>query len=122
MSTHPILCLTKREKQVIKLIGDGLTNKQIGEALGISPRTVGYFIYRASIKFGASNRTQLSLILNGVIKPQNTFIEPTQKNILRLRRIRVQQFAKQGMSKTEIANRLGMSISSVDNDFKKFDK
>jgi len=32
--------LTKREQQVLELVADGYNNKQIGEILGISPKTV----------------------------------------------------------------------------------
>lgn len=38
---HPDLdILSQREKQVLELVASGLTNKEIGEALGISPNTV----------------------------------------------------------------------------------
>lgn len=36
----PIITLTNREKQIIKLIAEELTNVEIGKRLGISPRTV----------------------------------------------------------------------------------
>ncbi len=39
--------LTPREQEVMRLIGDGQSNKQIAEALGISPRTVE--IHRAHV-------------------------------------------------------------------------
>jgi two-component system response regulator NreC len=32
--------LSERERQVVELVADGLTNNEIGEALGISPKTV----------------------------------------------------------------------------------
>ena len=35
-----LLGLTRRERQVIDMISDGLSNKEIGRELGISPRTV----------------------------------------------------------------------------------
>lgn len=39
--------LTEREGQVLDLVVDGLSNKEIGQVLGISPRTVE--IYRAHV-------------------------------------------------------------------------
>lgn len=38
--TGGLALLTEREKQVIELVADGLTSTQIGEVLGISPKTV----------------------------------------------------------------------------------
>ncbi len=40
--------LTPREKEVLKLIGEGLTSKKIATLLNVSPKTVGS--HRASIR------------------------------------------------------------------------
>ncbi|MCH7232843.1 AAA family ATPase [Glycomyces sp. L485] len=52
--------LTPQELQVVRLAGDGLTNRQIGEQLFVSPRTVGYHLYNAYPKLGVSSRTELA--------------------------------------------------------------
>ena len=51
--------LTPREKQVLELVLAGSSNNEIGDELGISPRTVE--VHRASVmkKFGAKNLAQL---------------------------------------------------------------
>ena len=49
--------LTKREIEIIKLIGQGLTNKQISEQLYISPRTVRTHIDNIMTKTDSENRT-----------------------------------------------------------------
>lgn len=51
--------LTKREKQVLGLVVDGLTSKQIAANLGLSPRTVDH--HRASLlkKFAMKNSVDL---------------------------------------------------------------
>lgn len=51
--------LTKREKQVLGLVVDGMTSKQIAAKLGLSPRTVDH--HRASLlkKFDMSNSVDL---------------------------------------------------------------
>ncbi|MFC4337817.1 helix-turn-helix transcriptional regulator [Salininema proteolyticum] len=54
--------LTPQELQVVRLAADGLTNRQIGEQLFISPRTVGYHLYNAYPKLGVSSRTELARI------------------------------------------------------------
>jgi two-component system, LuxR family, response regulator FixJ len=55
--------LTPREYQVLKLIADGTSNKQIGRELGISPRTVE--VHRAHVmeKLGARNAVDLVRIM-----------------------------------------------------------
>lgn len=50
--------LSKREREVMRLLSDGLTNAEIGKQLYISPDTVRTHIRRASGKLGAANRTQ----------------------------------------------------------------
>ena len=51
--------LTKREIQVIELIGRGLTNKQIAEELFISPQTVRTHVENIMTKTNANNRTNI---------------------------------------------------------------
>lgn len=45
--------LTKRERQVLDMISDGLSNKEIGRELGISPRTVEIHRMRMLSKMAA---------------------------------------------------------------------
>lgn len=51
--------LRPRERQVAELIADGLTNKDIGRTLGISPRTVETHRARAIEKLGLLNTATL---------------------------------------------------------------
>ncbi len=51
--------LTVREKQVLKMVQRHLSNKQVANALGISYRTVEYFVSRLLIKFGVKRRYDL---------------------------------------------------------------
>ena len=53
------LGVTAREADVLRLVADGLTNKEIGERLFLSPRTVEKHVERLLAKTGAGNRTQL---------------------------------------------------------------
>jgi DNA-binding CsgD family transcriptional regulator len=55
--------LTPQELQVIELAAEGLTNKEIGERLYLSHRTVGVHLYRAFPKLGISSRTQIRGVL-----------------------------------------------------------
>ena len=51
--------LTGQQRQIAELAAAGLTNKQIGERLFISPRTVGYHLYQIFPKLGVTSRAAL---------------------------------------------------------------
>jgi len=50
--------LTKSEKDVLGLVGRGLTNREIADTLQMSISTVGTFVYRVCTKLGARNRSE----------------------------------------------------------------
>lgn len=56
--------LTPREQDVINLVSQGFTNKEIGKQLFLSEGTVRNMVSIIMDKLGVKNRTQLSLILN----------------------------------------------------------
>ena len=62
--TDPLDDLTAQERQVVLLAAEGLSNRQIGERLFLSPRTVGSHLYKAFPKLGVSNRAQLRAALD----------------------------------------------------------
>ena len=49
--------LTARERQVLTLVADGLTNRQIGRRLGVSETTVKTYLVRCFGKLGVDDRT-----------------------------------------------------------------
>jgi DNA-binding NarL/FixJ family response regulator len=55
--------LSAQELQVVQLAAQGLTNREIGERLYLSHRTVGSHLYRAFPKLGVRSRSQLHLVL-----------------------------------------------------------
>jgi DNA-binding NarL/FixJ family response regulator len=50
--------LTQRERDVLRLLADGLTNEEIGKRLFISPETVRTHVRKAMDKLNADTRTQ----------------------------------------------------------------
>jgi DNA-binding NarL/FixJ family response regulator len=50
--------LTEREAQVLQLLAQGMANKQIAVALGISEHTVKFHVSSIYAKFGATSRTE----------------------------------------------------------------
>jgi DNA-binding NarL/FixJ family response regulator len=56
--------LTNQEYEIARMAAQGLSNREIGERLYISPRTVGSHLYKIFPKLGVASRSQLSLALN----------------------------------------------------------
>lgn len=54
--------LTDREQQVLQLVAEGLTNKQIAQRLVISPSTAKTHLARIMQKLGVSTRTQAAML------------------------------------------------------------
>jgi DNA-binding NarL/FixJ family response regulator len=53
-----LAALTKREREVLRLLADGKSNEEAGKALFIAPETVRTYIQRAMQKLDADTRTQ----------------------------------------------------------------
>jgi DNA-binding CsgD family transcriptional regulator len=51
--------LTPQQRQIVRLAGDGLTNREIGDRLFLSSRTVSSHLYRSYPKLGVAGRNQL---------------------------------------------------------------
>lgn len=53
--------LTEREREILSLIADGLTNKQIGERLFLAEKTVKNYVSGLLAKLGMQRRTQAAV-------------------------------------------------------------
>jgi len=65
--------LTEREREVLALVGQGLSNDEIGAELFLSPATARTHVSRAMTKLGARDRAQLVVIAyqTGLVSPQH---------------------------------------------------
>ncbi|WP_249714213.1 response regulator transcription factor [Rhizomonospora bruguierae] len=63
--------LTGREREVLALVGRGLSNDEIGAELFLSPATARTHVSRAMVKLGARDRAQLVVIAyqTGLVSP-----------------------------------------------------
>jgi DNA-binding CsgD family transcriptional regulator/energy-coupling factor transporter ATP-binding protein EcfA2 len=59
--------LSPQQQQIVQLAARGLTNREIGEKLFLSPRTVGSHLYRVFPKLGITARSQLRDVLDGTL-------------------------------------------------------
>ncbi|OKH99391.1 LuxR family transcriptional regulator [Streptomyces sp. CB02923] len=57
--------LSPQQQQIVGLAARGLTNREIGERLFLSPRTVGSHLYRSFPKLGVTARSQLRDLVEG---------------------------------------------------------
>jgi DNA-binding CsgD family transcriptional regulator len=62
LAGDPVKDLTAREREVLGLLVEGMSNKQIARALGISVRTVTVHVSNLLRKTGAASRTEAALM------------------------------------------------------------
>jgi DNA-binding NarL/FixJ family response regulator len=56
--SDPLSALTGQERRILELIGEGLTNRQIGERMFLAEKTVKNYISALFAKLGMERRTQ----------------------------------------------------------------
>jgi DNA-binding NarL/FixJ family response regulator len=63
--------LTEREREVMALVAEGLTNDEIASRLFVSPATAKTHVSRAMVKLGARDRAQLVVFAyeSGLVRP-----------------------------------------------------
>src|SRR4029453_16163518 len=67
--------LTDREREVMALVAEGLTNDEIAERLYVSPMTAKTHVSRAMTKLGARDRAQLVVCAyeSGLVGPAGAY-------------------------------------------------
>jgi two-component system response regulator DevR len=66
----PLASLTERERTLLDLIGDGLTNRQIAERMYLAEKTVKNYVSRLLTKLGLQRRTQAAVLATRVREKQ----------------------------------------------------
>jgi len=63
--------LTDRELEVLRLLAEGRTNRQIGDELFITPKTASVHVSRILTKLGVANRAQAAALAHrmGIARP-----------------------------------------------------
>ncbi len=64
-----LAALTRRERDIVKLIASGATNKKVADELDITERTVKGHLSNVFMKLGVEDRLKLMLFLNGGSQP-----------------------------------------------------
>jgi DNA-binding NarL/FixJ family response regulator len=67
-ATHadPLAGLTPQERRILDLIGEGLTNRQIGERMFLAEKTVKNYVSNLLAKLGMQRRTQAAVFVSEV--------------------------------------------------------
>ncbi|MDN5856461.1 MAG: response regulator transcription factor [Actinomycetia bacterium] len=63
--------LTEREREIVGLVGQGMSNVEIAEKLVVSPATAKTHVSRSMIKLGVRDRAQLVVVAyeSGLVRP-----------------------------------------------------
>jgi DNA-binding NarL/FixJ family response regulator len=71
VAANALAALTEREREVVALVGAGLSNEEIARRLVVSPATAKTHVSRAMVKLGARDRAQLVVFAyeTGLVRP-----------------------------------------------------
>ena len=58
----PLKALSDQERRILELIGEGLTNRQIGERMFLAEKTVKNYVSAVLAKLGLQRRTQVAVL------------------------------------------------------------
>jgi DNA-binding NarL/FixJ family response regulator len=62
--------LTERERQILELIADGTSNKEIGQKLFLTEKTIKHYVTNILQKLHVSNRVQAALLAQQKTRPR----------------------------------------------------
>jgi len=62
----PLAALTDQERRILELIGEGLTNREIGQRMFLAEKTVKNYVSNLLSKLGLQRRTQVAVLATEV--------------------------------------------------------
>jgi two-component system, NarL family, nitrate/nitrite response regulator NarL len=62
-ATNPVSQLTQREMQILQLVANGLTNKEVALRLDLQEKTVKHHMTHVLAKLNVRNRTEAAMLL-----------------------------------------------------------
>jgi two-component system response regulator DevR len=68
----PYAALTDQERRILDLIGEGLTNKQIGDRMFLAEKTVKNYVSSLLAKLGLERRTQVAILATETKQQHNS--------------------------------------------------
>ena len=68
----PLADLTDQERRILELIGEGLTNRQIGERMFLAEKTVKNYVSSILAKLGVERRTQAAVLASKLLSTHET--------------------------------------------------
>jgi DNA-binding NarL/FixJ family response regulator len=71
-AADPLAGLTDQERRILALIGEGLTNRQIGDRLFLAEKTVKNYVSALFAKLGMQRRAQAAAYAAHVFSEQNS--------------------------------------------------
>jgi DNA-binding NarL/FixJ family response regulator len=79
--SDPLSGLTDQERRILELIGEGLTNRQIGERLFLAEKTVKNYVSALFAKLGMERRTQAAAYAARVFDDHHdSYTEPEHRS------------------------------------------
>jgi DNA-binding NarL/FixJ family response regulator len=69
--SDPLAGLTEQERRILELIGEGLTNRQIGERMFLAEKTVKNYVSALFAKLGMERRTQAAAYAARIFEDQD---------------------------------------------------
>ncbi|MER7463295.1 response regulator transcription factor [Streptomyces sp. NPDC097981] len=69
--------LTDREREILVLVSEGLTNREIGKRLYLAEKTVKNIISRLFAKLGVERRVQAAVLASHALTPHGRHLVPT---------------------------------------------
>jgi two-component system, NarL family, response regulator DevR len=67
----PFAALTDQERRILELIGEGLTNRQIGERMFLAEKTIKNYVSSLLAKLGLERRTQAAILATEARRDQD---------------------------------------------------